>query len=92
VAAGEPADVPRTVELQYATAAALARHVARLPRAAQDRAVPHVLAYARRFPQRELGVMLVTDLQRVLGRPLIGYPQFAEWAEDVAALLGIERG
>jgi hypothetical protein len=36
--------------------------------------------------------MLVTDLQRVLGRPLIGYPQFAEWAEDVAALLGIERG
>lgn len=92
VAAGEAADVPRSVELQYAAAAAIARHVARLPAPAQDRAVPNVLAYARRFPQRELGVMLVTDLQRVLGRPLIGFPQFAEWAEDVAALIGFERG
>lgn len=91
VAAGESADVPRTVELQYATAAALARHVARLGADAQDRAVPHVLAYARRFPQRELGAMLVMDLQRALGRPLIAYPQFAEWAEDVAALIGFER-
>jgi hypothetical protein len=92
IAAGQTAEVPRTVELQYAAAAAVARHVARLPHAAQDAAVPNVLAYARRFPQRELGVMLVTDLQRVLGRPLIGFPQFAEWAEDVHALIGFERG
>jgi hypothetical protein len=92
VAAGQSVEVPRTVELQYAASAAIARHVARLPRPAQDAAVPHVLAYARRFPQRELGVMLVTDLQHVLGRPLIGFPQFADWAEDVAALIGYERG
>ncbi len=35
--------------------------------------------------------MLVTDLQRAIGRPLIEFPQFAEWAQDVAALIGYER-
>jgi hypothetical protein len=91
IAGGAAVAVPATIELQYAAAAAVARHVARLPAEAQDAAVPHVLAFARRFPQRELGVMLVTDLHRVLGRPLIGYPAFAEWADDLGDLLAAER-
>jgi len=79
------------VELQYALAAALVRHVMRLPRAEQETAVANVLAFARRFRQRELGVMLVTDLARTLGRPLYDVPQFAEWAEEVGDLLAYDR-
>ena len=91
VAAGRVTEVPRGIELQYALAAAVVRHVERLAGAEQANAASHVLGYARRFPQRELGVMLVTDLQRVLGRPLYDLPAFADWAESVADLLAYER-
>jgi hypothetical protein len=91
VAAGRVTAVPHGVELQYALAAAVVRHVARLGGAEQMRAASGVLGYARRFPQRELGVMLVTDLQRVVGRPLYDVPAFAEWAESVSDLLSYER-
>jgi hypothetical protein len=92
IAAGRIAEVPRGLELQYAVAAALVRHVGRLAGAEQRSAASAVLAYARRFPQRELGVMLVTDLQRAIGRPLYDVPAFAEWAGDVSELLSYERG
>jgi hypothetical protein len=91
IAAGRVTDVPRGVELQYALAAAVVRHVARLEGAEQMRAASGVLGYARRFPQRELGVMLVTDLQRVVGRPLYDVPAFAEWADSVSDLLSYGR-
>lgn len=91
VVAGRVTEVPRGVELQYALAAAVVRHVARLAGAEQVRAASGVLDYARRFPQRELGVMLVTDLQRVVGRPLYDVPAFADWAESVADLLSYDR-
>jgi hypothetical protein len=91
VVAGQVTVVPRGVELQYALAAAVVRHVARLDAAERVRAATGVLEYARRFPQRELGVMLVTDLQRVVGRPLYGVPAFAEWAENVSDLLSYDR-
>jgi hypothetical protein len=91
IAAGRVTEVPRGVEFQYAVAAALVRHIGRLEGAAQAAAVSTALAYARRFPQRELGVMLVTDLQRVVGRPLYDLPAFAEWAGDVSDLLSYER-
>jgi len=91
IAAGDDAGVPRSVELQYAVAAALVRYVARLPAAQQTRAAGHALEYARRFPHREIGVMLVMDLQRALDRPLYELPAFATWAEDVNDLLSFER-
>lgn len=91
VIAGRVHEVPRSVELQYALAAALVRHVARLPPGEQARAASSVLGYARRFPQRELGVMLVTDLGRALGRPLYDLPEFAGWAQSVNDLLSYER-
>ena len=83
--------MPQGTELQYAVASALVRHVARLPAAQQTRAASCVLDYARRFPQREIGVMLAVDLQRALGRPLYDLPAFAAWAEDVSELLSFER-
>ncbi|MCU0803677.1 MAG: MoxR family ATPase [Burkholderiales bacterium] len=91
VAAGRVADVPAGVELQYALAAALVRHVTRLPRPEQETATANVLGYARRFRQRELGVMLVADLARSIGRPLYDVPQFAEWAEELGDLLSYDR-
>jgi hypothetical protein len=36
---------------------------------------------------REMGVMLVTDLQRAVGEPLIGLPEFSEWAESITDLV-----
>jgi MoxR-like ATPase len=91
VVAGRVTEVPRGVELQYALAAAVVRHVARMEGAAQRDAASAVLEYARRFPQRELGVMLVADLQRAVGRPLYDAPAFAGWAESVTDLLSYDR-
>ena len=85
---GESALVPRGIDLQYAVAAALVR------RAVQVRDLPHagivysnILKYARQFPQREMGVMLVTDLHRSIGRPLFSVPEFSEWAASTTDLV-----
>jgi hypothetical protein len=91
IAAGGDADVPKGLELQYAVASALVRYIGRLPAPQQPLAAGHALDYARRFPQREIGVMLVMDLQRVLDRPLYQLPAFSAWAEDVSDLLSFER-
>ncbi|MBM3356771.1 MAG: AAA family ATPase [Betaproteobacteria bacterium] len=85
---GESAAVPEEIDLQYGVAAALVR------RAVQVRNLPHatlvygsILNYARRFPQREMGVMLVTDMHRSVGKPLIAVPEFAEWAASITDLV-----
>ncbi|HEX9673289.1 MAG TPA: hypothetical protein VGA12_07630, partial [Burkholderiales bacterium] len=88
IARGESAQVPRGIDLQYGVAAALVR------RAVQVRDMPHaavvhghILKYAKCFPQREMGVMLVTDLHRSIGRPLIAVPEFSEWAASITDLM-----
>jgi len=91
IAEGRETVVPGPVDLQYAVASALVRHVARLPPDARERAIGHVLRYARGFPQRELGVMLVVDLQGVIGKPLYAHPDFGPWTSDVSSLLSYER-
>ena len=91
IAEGREQGVPRGIEMQYAVAAALVRHIARLPVETQQHGVAHVLTYARRFPQRELGLMLVIDLQRNVATPLYDIPAFAEWATEVSDLLPHER-
>ena len=60
----------------------------------QARDLPHaklvygyILRYAKSFPQREMGVMLVTDLHRSIGKPLIDVPEFAEWAASITDLM-----
>ena len=88
IARKESAQVPRGIDLQYGVAAALVR------RAVQVRDLPHaavvyghILKYAKGFPQRELGVMLVTDLHRSIGKPLITVPEFSEWAAGITDLM-----
>lgn len=85
---GESAQVPRGIDLQYGVAAALVR------RAVQVRDMPHasvvyghILKYAKSLPQREMGVMLVTDMHRSIGRPLFAVPEFAEWAASITDLM-----
>jgi AAA domain (dynein-related subfamily) len=88
IVAGEPVQVPREIDLQYAVAAAL---VGRAIRARSGdnwiAVVGNILTYARRFPQREMGVMLVSDLHRAIGGALFEVPAFADWAQAVADVM-----
>jgi hypothetical protein len=85
---GESAPVPTEIDLQYAVAAAL---VARAIRASDGtdhaKALGHILDYAKGFPNREMGVMLVSDMQRAVGERLFKVPQFASWAKSVADVM-----
>lgn len=85
---GETVSVPREIDLQYAVAAAL---VGRAIRAQADpdgpEVIGHILRYAGRFPQREMGVMLVSDLQRAVGNRLFEVPAFADWAQVVSDVM-----
>ncbi len=85
ILAGTEVGVPRGIDLQYGVAAALVRR-ARESAGASDK-LSNILRYARRFPQREMGVMLVTDLHRAVGKPLFAVPEFVEWANSVAELM-----
>lgn len=85
ILAGQEVSVPRSIDLQYGVAAALVR---RAKESAGDLAkLGNVLKYARNFPQREMGVMLVTDLHRAVGQPLFRVPEFVAWANSVAELM-----
>ncbi len=84
--------LPEAVDLQYGVAAALVRRALRACDAAEGRDVcGNILRYAQRFPQREMGVMLVTDMQRSIGHPLIDLPAFQGWADSIGELLLFER-
>ena len=88
IIAGGVAAVPAEVDLQYAVAAALAGRGLRL-RGSPEAALVwgRILDYAGRLPLREMGVMLVADLHRGIGRELFLVPQFSAWAGTVADLM-----
>ena len=85
---GEQADVPREVDLQYAVASALVGRAARAKGGRDAREIyGHILDYASRFPLREMGVMLVSDMHRAIGQQLFAVPQFSTWANAVADVM-----
>ncbi len=85
---GREADVPRDTDLQYAVAAALVARAIRAKGSSEvTQMLGHILDYAARFPLREMGVMLVSDIHRNIGQPLFAVPQFAEWAKQVADIV-----
>jgi hypothetical protein len=88
IVAGESMDMPDGIDMQYGVASALVRR-ALAARGAPDapRVFGNILRYAGTFPQRELGVMLVTDMHRSVGRPLFCVPEFAAWAQTVSDLM-----
>jgi len=88
IIAGRQVPVPEEIDLQYAIAAALVRRAIRVRDAAGGEvAIGHILEYAQGFPQREMGVMLVSDLHRAVGEQLFAVPQFKGWAKAVADLM-----
>ncbi len=85
---GEKVPAPKEIDLQYAVAASL------VGRAIQARGTPeaetvygHILDYAGVFPQKEMGVMLVSDMHRAIGQDIFSIPQFAQWSNAVADIM-----
>ena len=85
---GDEVPVPEGIDLQYAVASAL---VGRAIRARDEGNGPEVygkaLNYAGRFSQKEMGIMLVSDLHRAVGQELFSIPEFSPWAQDVAKVM-----
>ncbi len=88
IVAGEDVPVPKEIDLQYAVAAALVGRAIRSRGSDDDRGVyGHILDYARRFPQREMGVMMVSDMHRAIGQTLFEVPQFEQWAQSISDVM-----
>ena len=85
---GEKASVPKEIDLQYAVSTALVGHAIRAKNSdnAQEK-YGHILDYARKMPQREMGVMLVSDMHRAIGQDLFSVPQFSQWANSIADVM-----
>jgi len=85
---GEKVGVPKETDLQYAVAAAL---VGRAIRAKNETvsatAYGNIIEFAGTFPQREMGVMLVSDMYRAIGQDIFSVPQFSRWANIVADVM-----
>ena len=85
---GEKVGVPKETDLQYAVASAL---VGRAIRVRDDddaeKVFGHIIDYAGCFPQREMGVMLISDMHRAIGQDLFQVPQFSKWAKAVADVM-----
>jgi hypothetical protein len=85
---GEEVAVPREIDLQYAVASALVGRAIRAKGSADAREIHgHILDYASRFPLKEMGIMLVSDMHRAIGQNLFAVPQFSKWANAVADLM-----
>jgi len=88
---GEDVPAPQEIDLQYAVASALVGHAIRVRNTPEaSRVHGNILQYARRFPQREMGVMMVSDMHRAIGQDLFEVPQFSDWANDIADLMFYE--
>ncbi|MES9939918.1 MAG: AAA family ATPase [Candidatus Thiodiazotropha sp. 6PLUC2] len=85
---GEEVPTPAEIDLQYAVASALVGRAIRAHEAGNGQEVHgRILEYAGRFPQREMGVMLVSDMHRAVGEALFNVPQFNDWAQAVSDVM-----
>lgn len=89
ILAGETPPAPEDIDLQYALACALISRATR--RGENDgpdlAACGRVLGYAATLPQKEIAVMMVSDLARAGGDEVLALPEFSDWADSVADLL-----
>ncbi|MCW8945473.1 MAG: MoxR family ATPase [Sedimenticola sp.] len=85
---GDDVVVPTEIDLQYAVASALVGRAVKNKQSAEGEGIyGRILEYASRFPQREMGIMLVSDMHRAIGSELFAIPEFAPWAEAVADVM-----
>jgi MoxR-like ATPase len=101
IIAGADIPVPDSIDLQYALASALVGRAVTafnersfnnddaetVDESATNLILGNILDYAAKFPQREMGVMLVSDLHRAVGESIFNLPQFDKWATVVADVL-----
>jgi len=88
ILSGEEVKVPKEVDLQYAVASALVGRALRAKGTPEAREVyGAILNFAGRFRQREMGVMLVSDMHRAIGQELFNVPEFSPWAKAVADVM-----
>lgn len=85
---GEDVPVPEAIDLQYAICSALVgRAISVIDSNDSNRVWGNILNFAKDFPQKELGVMLVSDMQRAIGERIFEVSEFANWAEKVAEVV-----
>ena len=85
---GEEIKAPKEVDLQYAVASALAGRAIRARGTPEAATVyGHILNYAKAFPLKEMGVMLVSDMLRAVGDEIFGIPAFAQWAHSIGDIM-----
>ena len=85
---GDDIAAPKEIDLQYAVASALVGHAIRAKKSADPTKVHgNILNYANRFPQREMGVMMVSDMHRAIGEDIFSLPEFAAWADKIADIM-----
>ena len=85
---GEQVSAPREIDLQYAVAASLVGRAIKAKDSENARDVHgHIIEYANAFPQKEMGVMLVSDMHRAIGQDIFSVPQFARWSNEVADVM-----
>ncbi len=85
---GEDIAAPKEIDLQYAVASALVGHAIRSKKETEPAKIQgNILNYANKFPQREMGVMMVSDMHRAIGEDLFALPEFATWADKIADIM-----
>lgn len=85
---GEQVSAPKEIDLQYAVAASLVGRAIKAKESDQAQQVHgNIIEYANVFPQKEMGVMLVSDMHRAIGQDIFSVPQFAKWSNEVADVM-----
>jgi hypothetical protein len=86
----EQVPLPKEIDLQYAVASALVGRALRAKNENPENAKEvygAILDFAGRFREREMGVMLVSDLHRAIGQEIFSVPEFSPWAQAVAEVM-----
>lgn len=85
---GEDVKAPTEIDLQYAVASSLVGRAIRAKGSDEAETIfGNILDYASVFSQKEMGVMLVSDMHRAIGQDIFSVPQFAQWSNKVADIM-----
>jgi len=85
---GETVSIPQEIDLQYAVAAALVGRAIRVKNSPNALDIyEHLLNFAAKLKPREMGVMLVSDLQRAIGETIFKVPAFSQWAKTIGDIM-----
>jgi len=85
---GEDIKAPKEIDLQYAVATALVGRAIRAKGSKDSHTVyGFILNYANMFRQKEMGVMLISDMLRAVGDDLFAVPEFAQWASSIGDIM-----